>query len=221
MSDIMVSVRGEHELRVAPERAVVRLTVTADGPQRGAVVERIAALAEPLRHELAAHESSGAVAEWSSERISVWADRPWNADGAQLALVHHGSIGLTAEFADTTAASDWVASVGLRDGVRVDGIDWRLTPETRAAREKEAATAAVGVAVARATAYASALGLSTVTPLEIADLGLLGHPDQGGAPMPKMMRAAAFADVGSAPDLGLRPADIVVSAAVEARFSAR
>jgi hypothetical protein len=39
--------------------------------------------------------------------------------------------------------------------------------------------------------------------------------------MPKMMRAAAFADVGSTPDLGLRPADIVVSAAVEARFSAR
>ena len=62
----MVSVRGEHELRVAPERAVVRLTVTADGPQRGAVVERIAGLAEPLRDELSAHEASGAVAEWSS-----------------------------------------------------------------------------------------------------------------------------------------------------------
>jgi uncharacterized protein YggE len=220
MSDIIVSVRGEHELRVAPERAVVRLTVTADGPQRGAVVERIAGIAEPLRDELAEQAASGAVAEWSSERISVWSDRPWNADGTQLALVHHGSIGITAEFADTSAASDWVASAGVRDGVRVDGVDWTLTPATRAAREKEAATAAVGVAVARANAYASALGLSTVVPLEVADLGLLARPDAGIPAMPRMMRAA-FADAGSGPDLGLRPADIVVSAAVEARFSAR
>jgi hypothetical protein len=37
--------------------------------------------------------------------------------------------------------------------------------------------------------------------------------------MAKAMRA--YADAGSAPDLGLRPSDIVVSAAVEARFSAR
>ena len=220
MSEIIVSVRGEHELRVAPERAVVRLTVSSDGPEREAVVERILALAEPLRTELASHESSGAVAEWSSERVSIWSDRPWSAEGTQLALVHHGSIGMTAEFTDPGGASDWVAQIGLRDGVRVDGVEWTLTPASRAAHEKDAATAAVGVAVARATAYAAALGLSTVTPLEVADLGLLGNPEPSVPVMAKAMRAFA-SDAASSPEFALRPADIVVSAAVEARFSAR
>lgn len=44
MSEVTITVRGDHETRIAPEEAVARLSIRAEGPERGAVVERIAAL---------------------------------------------------------------------------------------------------------------------------------------------------------------------------------
>ena len=72
MSEVTITVRGEHEARVAPEEAVAHLSVRAEGPERGAVVERIAALAAPLREVLENRKSAGTISEWSSQRVSVW-----------------------------------------------------------------------------------------------------------------------------------------------------
>jgi uncharacterized protein YggE len=124
-----------------------------------------------------------------------------------------------------SALSWWITEVSENEGVQVDGITWRLTPDSRRLTEAAVAAEAVRVAVDRATSYASAIGLSTVTPLEIADLGLLTHGGEGTAPGPEMMRMAkaSFAAdaVGSGPAMEFEPEDIVVTAAVEARFSAR
>ena len=61
--------------------------------------------------------------------------------------------------------------------------------------------------------------------LEIADLGLLSRQDRPEvAPGPRMLMAkASFASdsAGGAPPVQLQPEDIVISAAVEARFAAR
>lgn len=75
----------------------------------------------------------------------------------------------------------------------------------------------MAVAVARASAYAAAIGRHDVRPIEIADLGLLGS---ASAPPARLMaKAAAFDAAGSA--VQFRPDEIVVSAGVEARFVAR
>lgn len=222
MTDVTITVRGEHEARVAPEEAVAHLTVRAEGPERGPVVEQIAALAAPLREDLAARKDAGALVDWSSQRVSVWANRPWNNEGKQLALVHYASVEITATFSDFAVMSWWLTDVAERDGVQVDTVTWRLTPATSKAAESEVAAQAVGVAVDRATAYAAALGLANLTPLEIADVGLLSRSSDSPAPAPKMMRAMAMSmDAGSAPAVELQPEDIVVTAAVEARFVAR
>jgi uncharacterized protein YggE len=220
MSDVTVTVRGEHERRVAPERATVRLAVTADGPERGPVVERVAAVVAPLQHELEAQRSSGAVAEWSSSSTAIWSDRPWNNEGVQLPLVHHASVDVTATFSDIAAMSAWLSDIAEHDGVQVNGVQWSLTPETRAHVEREVAAEAVEVAVSRATAYADALGFVEVIPAEVADLGLLSRAAAVPEASPKMM-CAAFASDAGAPGLQLQPEDIVVHAAVEARFRAR
>ena len=164
-----------------------------------------------------------ASADWSSQRVSVWANRPWNNEGKQLALVHYASVEITATFTDFAALSWWISDVAERDGVQVDNVTWRLTPATAKSMEADVAAQAVKVAVDRATAYASAIGLASLTPLEIADLGLLTDASAGPAPAPKMMRAMAMGamDSGGAPAVELQPEDIVVTAAVEARFSAR
>lgn len=222
MSEVIITVRGEHETRVAPEEAVARLSVRAEGPERGTVVEQISVLAAPLRDDLAARKHSGGVTDWSSQHASVWANRPWNSEGKQLALVHYASVELTAVFTDVAALSWWLSDVSERDGVQVDGVTWRLTPATAKATESDVAAQAVRVAVGRATAYADAIGLKTVTPIEIADLGLLTHADSPApAPMLRMASAPMADAAGGAPAMEFQPDDIVVRAAVEARFSAR
>jgi uncharacterized protein len=218
MSEVIVTVRGEHERRVAPEFAVVQLVARADGPERGPVVERATQLAAPLHDDLVASQRSGEVVEFSSGRVAVWSERPWNSDGRQLPPVHHASIEVSATFRDFGALSWWIGEVADTEGVEVAGVQWTLSPETRARVEQEVATEAVEVAVERARAYASALGLDTLAAREIADLGLLGTHPEPAPGAPKMMRAMA-ADAGGAA-LTLQPADILVTAAVDARFVA-
>lgn len=221
MSEVIITVRGHHETRIAPERAVAQIVAAVDGPERGPVIDRLAAVAEPVRAELADRAAAGTVAEWSSQRVSVWAERPWNQDGRQLDPVHHASVQLTATFTDPSALGDWLNSIVDNDGLQVGAISWELSPETRARVERETATVAVAVAVERATAYAHAISCPTLTPLEIADLGLLNGGDAPAAPeMMRMARASVMSDAGSAPAVELQPDDIVVSAAVEARFRA-
>ncbi|KZE91197.1 SIMPL domain-containing protein [Microbacterium sp. TNHR37B] len=219
MSEVIITVRGEHETRVAPERAVARISAVADGPVRGTVVDRVSALSSPVREDLTTRAEAGSVVEWSSGRVTVWSDRPWNADGVQLDLVHHASVELSATFGDPEALAEWLDTVAQRDGLQVGGVEWQLSPETRARIEREAATRAVATAVERATAYARAIGRSSVVPLEIADLGLLRGAEVDATPR-VFAKAAMEMDAAGSPGFAFRPEEIVVRAAVEARFRA-
>lgn len=221
MSEVTVTVRGEHEARVAPERATIRVGVRADGPERTAVVENVMRLAEPVRSSITDRADTGSVVEWTSKRLSVRAERPWSNDGKRLAPVYYASIDFTATFAEASDLSIWVSDISPWDGVEVGWVDWHLTTATRAQIERDVAAAAVGVAVTRAEAYAGALGLDEVTPLEIADVGLIssGQPSPG-TPMLKARGGVAFA-ADAAPAMEYEPEEIVISATVEARFLAR
>ncbi|MCR2801182.1 SIMPL domain-containing protein [Microbacterium sp. zg-Y818] len=221
MTDVTITVRGEHERRVAAEQAVVTLRVAVEGPDRSEVVARLESVAAPLTDALAARRGRAGLVEWTSDRMAVWSERPWG-DGHRLAPVHHASVDLTATFDDPAPLSAWVTAVADRDEVEITNVEWRLTPVTRAAVERDVASEAVGVAVDRATAYAAALGRGTLTPLEVADVGLLSTPGEPGpGPGARMMRASFSGDAETSPQLRLQPDDIVVSAAVEARFNAR
>jgi uncharacterized protein YggE len=220
MSEVTVTVRGEHEVRVTPERATIRVSVRAEGPDRATVVDSAMRLADPVRASITDRVDAGTVIDWSSTRLSVRAERPWNAEGTRLAPVYYASIDLTASFVEASELSVWVSDISAWDGVEIGWVDWHLTPETRARLESEVAAAAVGVAVTRATAYAAALGLSDVTPREIADVGLISSAQPGAvSPMMKARGSAFAADTAAV--MEYEPEDIVVAATVEARFIAR
>lgn len=223
MSEVTVTVRGEHETRISPERATVRVTVRAEGPERSEVVERLLRLAAPLRDGLTERKDAGTLVDWTSKRMSVRAERPWNNQGKRLAPVYYASIDFTATFSEASELSIWVSDISPWDGVEVGWVDWHLTPETRAQVERDVAAQAVGAAVTRAQAYAGALGLAEVTPREIADVGLIssGQPPTP-APMMASARGAKFsADAGSGPAMEYEPEEIVIAATVEARFTAQ
>jgi len=218
MSEVIITVRGEHKLRVAPERATVRLSVGLDGPDREDVVARTLSAAEPVRTSITEGEQAGSVAQWSSQRMNVYADRPWNNEGKQLDPVYRASIDFSATFSDISEMSVWVSELSVLEGVSIGNVDWHLTSETERAVEREVATQAVAVAVARAQAYAEALGLKDITALEIADRGLIS-PEQRSFKSEGMVARAMAMD--SAPSMEFQGEEITVSATVEGRFSAR
>lgn len=222
MSEVTVTVRGEHEARIAPERATIRVSIRAEGAERASVVDRVMRLTEPVRESITARHDTGVVVDWSSKRLSVRAERPWNNEGKRLAPVYYASIDLTATFAEASELSLWVSDVSPWDGVEVGWVNWHLTTETSSRIEREVAAAAVGVAVTRAQAYATALGLGTVVPVEIADVGLIAPtPAQPFAGMAKSRGAMVQQSDAVGASMEYAPDEIVISATVEARFLAR
>ncbi|MFP3464904.1 SIMPL domain-containing protein [Leifsonia sp. SIMBA_070] len=221
MADTIITVQGEYELRHPAERGAVRLRVSYEGPAREDVLalttQRQLSLSAELR-ELH-HPQSGPVTQWSSDQLRVWGERPWAADGSRQDVVHHAEIGIDALFSDLAALSDWVGVTSLLDGVTVDGVAWSLTEARRQSLTQEARRRAVENAVAKATVYATSLGLTTVKPLALSDPGMLGDGSAPGQPVQPLTARAMSAGTGGA-TLALKPEELTIAVQVHARFSA-
>ena len=220
MTDTVITVQGTFSVKHAPERATVSVSVSHDGPRRepvfAATTEVAAAITRPLQEWRDA--ASGPVSTWSSERVGVWSERPWNAEGKQLPLVYHAVLGVEATFVDFDALARWVETLATTAGVTVSSIDWALQDATRDRLLEEVRTKAVQDAAAKALVYARAAGLTSVTATSIADPGLLEDADiaRGGmmaASSPRLMKASA--------NLEFTPAELEIEARVDARFLAR
>jgi uncharacterized protein YggE len=219
LSEVEISVRGSNTREVPPERADVRIHVGTDGPVPDDVAARTASAAAEVRStiEPLLDPATGPVTGWSSGGVRTWSERPWNQEGGQLPFVHHAQQSFEVEFADFVAMARWLGQVGSLDGASVDGVAWTLTDERRDVVLAEVRTAAVRDARTKAESYARALGLGDVTPVAIADAGLLaGAPPGGPAPM---AMAARMKDAG--PSFELNPHGLQITAEVEARFVAR
>lgn len=220
MAETVITVRGTAREEQPAERAVVRVAVTRDGPRREPVVTAASATAARVRAGLEPLQTAGAVSTWSSDRAAIWSDRPWNADGKRLPLVYHASIAVTATFVAFDELARWVEETGLIDGVDIGSIAWELTEATRDELLKRVRTGAVHDAQARALVYARAAGLRSVHATAIADPGLL-VPQEPSLPVPAGMAVARASTARDAsPSLSFTPADLQVTAEVEARFAA-
>jgi len=224
MAVTVITVQGEAEARRTAERATVTVAATADGPDRSPVVDAVAAAAATITALLAAdHDEAGPVVRWKSDRARVWSDRPWNQQGEQLPLVFHAAISVTAEFSDVEALSRFVETASRTEHVDVGAIGWNLTEGSRRELETQVRAEAVRAAVEKARQFAEAVGLHEVSPVAIADPGLLGDggrrdSDHGS---PKLRGAMMAMDAaGAGPQFDFTPGEIVVSAAVDARFAA-
>lgn len=221
MAETIITVQGEYELHHPAERGDVRIRVSYDGPSRDEVLalttQRHLSLTSELR-ELH-HPQSGPVTQWSSDQLRVWGDRPWSGDGRRLDVVHQAEIGIDALFSDLAALSDWVGVVSLLDGVTVDGVTWSLTEARRQTLTQEARRRAVENAVAKATVYATSLGLTTVKPLALSDPGMLGDGSVPGQPPQPLLARAISSGEGTA-TLALKPEELIIAVQVHARFAA-
>jgi len=220
---LVITVRGEHESRHRAERGIVHLAVALDGADHDEVFHAAATTSDAVRNlidPLAA--SGGAITRWSSDTVRVTSQRPWNNAGEQLPLVHSAAIDFTARFREFDALAEFIERVSTLEFTRVNYVTWELTHETQLQAQTQARTRAVQDAVSKAREYAASVGLSEVSATDIADPGMLSATpatDSRG-----MMAGAAAMRMGGMHDgaapLTLKPEDISVSAAVEARFNA-
>ncbi|RDH75777.1 SIMPL domain-containing protein [Mycolicibacterium moriokaense] len=216
-----ITVRGTFTAFHPPERGTVHATIAFEGPAMEPVYDRVARDLEAVKASVTPLNTGdhGPVTWWSAQQLRTWSNRPRSKEGIALPPVHHASVRIEVKFRDFAALSRWVGEhVANTDGLRVSHIEWALTVKRRDELQRQARTRAVEDAVTRAQDYADALGLGTIRPLAIADAGMLGgnlHPQSGAAPAHLRANAAP----PGAPDVGLIPEDIEVSAAVDARFT--
>lgn len=222
-----ITVQGTYTAWFDAERATVHISAAFDGSKRDEVFARATqaaadatALVQPLFDK-----DNGPVTWWSSDRVSVWSERPWNNDGKRLPLVYHATIGLQAKFSDFDALSRLIEQVAVMDGVNVGGIEWDLTDDKRKSVTDDVRRAAIADAIQKAATYATASGLGTPSVIAIADPGMLGDAGSGGgggympAPMERMAFRSQAMDAGGA-SLDLSPEQIQVASSVDVRFSA-
>ncbi len=227
MADTIITVRGEHSAWYPAERATASVAVHVDGPKRDIVFSKAVAASEAIRGlvEPLAASTAAPVTWWTSDSVRVWSERPWSNDGKQLPLVYHSAIDFSVKFGDFDALSTWIESVAAVEFATVGSIVWDLTDATRKTVTDDVRAAAVADAVAKATTFARSIGLGAVTALAVADPGMLWNASSdGGDEVSPVFRGAmkmqAF-DGGGQPTLALKPEEIVVASAVDARFSAR
>lgn len=222
MADTIITVQGEYELRRPAELGLVRIRLDVDGDDREKTLGRALALHSEITAGLRERRApaTGPVVEWSSDQVRVWGERPWSQDGRRLALVFHAQASIEATFADCAALTDWVSAVAVRDGVSVLGIEWSLTIARRQSLTQEARRRAVENAVAKATVYATSLGLNGVRPLALSDPGMLGDGHTVTGSGPQLFATRTLATETSGATLSLNPEDITIAVQVHARFAA-
>jgi uncharacterized protein len=222
--DTIITVQGTATDWYDAERATVSIRVQFDGPKREPVFEATTRVGAEVTAALKALEG-GAVTRWSSDRVAVWSNRPWNNEGKQLAPVYYAALSAEARFQDFDALATLVERFATTEGVTIASISWDLTEERRLAVTTDVQTRAVQDASVKATTFARAAGLKSVTAVAIADPGMLGDGSSGGGGQPfapqargagKMMMAM---DAGQ-PALTFTPDKIEVTIVVDARFAA-
>ena len=222
MSETVITVQGTFDSFHPAERATVTVVVGFEGPERSAVVTRTTQGTSALVAGIAArHDPAHGPVTWhATDRIQVWANRPFNDKGVQLPLVHHARTTTRAKFRDFDDLAQWVERAAVHAGVRIEGIEWALTEQTKQGAIAAARTRAVEEARRKAETYAGALGLGDLRCVAVADPGMLGdntNSTSGGGQA--MFSRAGKADNGGG-GLAFTPEDIAVSATVDARFIA-
>ena len=219
---VQITVVGKSEIHHPAERGTVTLAVQFEGPDTSASFEPAAGVHHALTAELRAlaEQRPAPVTWWSSGSLQTWSRRPWNQEGKILPPVFTTATTIEAKFSDFAALAEWASRVALQNGVTVRGIEWALTEKTRDELRARVRREAVASAVQKAADYAASLGLGDVSPIAIADPGML---KAGMAPLefsaPAGMRMAkAMSDSGGS--IEFTPEHITIDASVHARFEA-
>ena len=207
-----LAVRGEAELEVAPDLAVLDLTVQTQDRQRDVVLRTLAERLRTVRESLTAY---GAAVE-RVDTGSLWVNplRPGSRRGGDKVTGYQGSAQLQTTVVDFEVLGEIVLALAGQEQTALQGPQWRLRPDNPG--HQQVREQAVAAALLRARQYAATLGSTLTALVELADQGLGGD---GGHHPGGMFRAMAYSPSDDQPDLDLQPVPQTLHATVEARFT--
>jgi uncharacterized protein YggE len=213
MPDPVLSVRGEANVEVEPEIAVVWVTVLARDPDRHRAVDLLAQRTGAVSSTIKGFGE--AIEKLESQPVIV---QPVfkDAKAKERIYYYNARAGFAVTVRDFTVLGDLVAGVADADLVTVAGPDWRLRPDSPVYHT--ARLAAAQDATRRAREYAEAFGGRVNGLVEVADTGMLApQPRRTAFAAARAMSATGAAD--QAPTFDFEPASQTVTAQVEARFT--
>lgn len=209
----IVSVRGNAQIAVPPETAVISVSLLVRDRTRQKVEERLVELSAAIASAIATR--ADALRRHTASAVTVYpvmkarkTDKPESYEGRRTWTVN------VRDFAVLPAL---LGELTVSDAVTINGPRWAL--ETGSPAFQRARVAAVADAVERARAYAESFGARIDQLLEIADLGMStdGAKEQGFAGT-AMMRGSASA-APAIEQLDLEPSTQYVNGGIEARFT--
>ena len=219
MERVEITVRGEHVAFRPAERATVHGQVVLEASSAEAVYAATGRSRAPVPPPVAAPHARarGPVTGWPRPPACTGAQRPWNAEGKQLPVVHHARTQLQVKFSGFSQMSAWLSQVSSVDGFGVERIEWALTAAHRNALVRDVRMAAVRDAQQKAQTYADALDLGRVHVVAVADAGMLGEGLEPSHASPAAFSRAAASQGDGA--VAFVPQDVSVAARVDARFA--
>lgn len=209
---VLIAVHGSATRFLPAERGTVHLSLEFEGADRAAAVDRVTTLHERFRGEAQGFVEGGAATRWTSDRVWVRAEDRSEGRDERRTRVHVATAKVQVRFRDFTALSAWLVEAGSVEGVGIERIEWALTRDHEAEAVRALRVEAVQDAIARAEAYASAIGGSGVELRTMWEEGLrpAGGTSEG--------RWTAQAMGRRTPAIELRPDDIELTARVTADF---
>ncbi|KAJ5126775.1 hypothetical protein N7448_007554 [Penicillium atrosanguineum] len=235
MAPLVINVSGESIISRHPERAVLHLAVTSDGPEQETVSKDVTTTSNELHQlfkGLSPKNDNGysnvdaPVTTFSSTLLRTWSIVPTDEKNKPLDRVHHATSSFEVIFRDFGKLSEVAGKLVAHPKVEIDSIDWRLTDATKKALGSESRKLAIRDAIHKATDYAEVIGQEVVA-VEITDGGSASHVRaryMAAAPAPARARGL----FGASPQmedeadtaLDLNPQQIEFTGVVDVKFEA-
>ena len=197
-----------------PDRAIIRVTVEAEGAARDDAYREAARLAGQV--DAAVANRQAAVDRTITTSLVVHPKTRWRK-GESVRTGWRASRTSVVEVVDFAVLGDLLAELAAA-GAAVDGPMWQLDPNNPV--HTHVKTMAAAGARTRADAYATALGLRVVGVAWVAEPGLRQTSDTGGF-MP-MAAGMAMTRSGASPEIDVidvTPDEITVTAEVDVAFT--
>jgi uncharacterized protein YggE len=204
-----ITVAGQAVAAVTPDRATLDLGLTHVGLTASAAMDAVAARSNGLQRLLG--ELGFEAADWSTQGISLGEEWQWKNEENVL-VGHRATTGITVTITAFERISTLLQRAVDDAGAQIRNLHWLVSAQHPARRTLLGAAATD--AVARADAYAEALGLQRGAVEEVSDLPIAAAPEP--RPMPAAMRLKA-ADSG--PPLNVNAGEIELQATVFIRFT--
>jgi hypothetical protein len=211
--DSEIVVRGTGQVRVLPDRAVVRVVVDGEGSTRDEAYAEAAPLAGRVDEVVDAHRPG--VERATTAALAVQPKTRWRR-GETVRTGWRASRASVLDVTDLAVLGDLFAELAAAGGA-VEGPSWQVDPANPAHAEVRRLAAAD--ARQRAEAYAAALGLRVGGVAWVAEPGLRpGTPGNHAGPVARFA-VAASAEPTDADVIDVTPDEIVLDAAVEVGFT--